>query len=340
MVPVPSEATVLWDMVDGPMPRGLLGIGDPDVHVIDGVTTMFLGGFSTSFRNRLYRADLVADADPASAAWTIRTDDRGRAHALAPDPPRGAWDGAGMHTPSYVPAANGQPARIYYTGRASRKHYGPGSSYAIGALELIDCEWRRRDAPLIVGSEPRPSVLEPLVVADGGRFMMWFQASPHEVGPRELPDYELRVVESEDGLRWSPPRVFATPVEGFFDNAVARVGDEWVMILARGSNLHDTPDFPAQGAWMSKASELSADRADWSDPVRVLDTGLPVTPAWMARGVYGPALLPLKGADSILFVTGTRDAPRWPIFNLRRLMRGRKPVVPSPFYLATGAIRF
>lgn len=52
----PPDVTRLWDMVGGPMPRGVLGLGDPDVHVIDGVPTMFLGGFSSSFRNRLYVA--------------------------------------------------------------------------------------------------------------------------------------------------------------------------------------------------------------------------------------------------------------------------------------------
>ena len=54
---------------------------------------------------------------------------------------------------------------------------------------------------------------------------MWFQANPHEAGPGELPDYELRVVESADGVTWSTPRVFATSTEGFFGNAVARVDD-------------------------------------------------------------------------------------------------------------------
>lgn len=339
MVLFSSDATVLWDMVDGPMPHGLLGVGDPDVHVLDGIPTMFLGGFSTAFRNRLYRAVLPSGADPASDQWEIETDRRGRVRALAADPPRGAWDEAGMHTPSYVPPTGTRPARIYYTGRGSRKHYGPGSSYAIGVLEFIDGEWQRRDAPLIEGAGSRQSVLEPLAAAAHGRYVMWFQANPHEIGPGELPDYELRVVESADGIAWSAPRVFATPAEGFFDNAIARTDDGWLMVLARGSNLHGTPDFPAQGLWLSHARELSPNRADWTEPVRVLDTDLPGTAAWMARGVYGPAVLPTEGSDAVVFATGVRDAPSWPTFNLQRILRARKPVVPSPFYLATGALR-
>lgn len=74
---------------------------------------------------------------------------------------------------------------------------------------------------------------------------MWFQANPHEIGPGELPDYELRVAESADGVTWSAPSVFAAPAEGFFDNAVARVADGWLRILARGSNLHNSWTIPA-----------------------------------------------------------------------------------------------
>jgi hypothetical protein len=51
-----AKARGLWDMIDGPMPRRVLGIGDPDIHQVEGRWTMFLGGFSTTFRNRLYRA--------------------------------------------------------------------------------------------------------------------------------------------------------------------------------------------------------------------------------------------------------------------------------------------
>jgi hypothetical protein len=35
---------------------------------------------------------------------------------------------------------------------------------------------------------------------------MWFLAVPHEVGPGEQPDFEPRVADSTDGLRWSVPR--------------------------------------------------------------------------------------------------------------------------------------
>lgn len=84
--------------------------------------------------------------------------------------------------------------------------------------------------------------------------------------------------------------MFADSSEGIFDNALARGGRGWVMLLARGSNLHNTADFPEQGLWWITASTPSADRADWSQPQRLLDTDHPDTPLWMAKGVYAPAL--------------------------------------------------
>lgn len=335
------EAHVLWDMVEGPMPRGLLGVGDPDVHRIHDQWTMFLGGFATQFRNRLYRATLPQGSDLTSRAWDFDTDRRGRVAALVPDPPRGSWDAGGMHTPSYVPAVGENGERIYYTGRSTSKHYGPKSRYAIGLLERQNGEWVRRDSPVIVGDDHRSSVLEPFVVYADGRYRMWYLANPHEIGPGEQPDYELRCTQSEDGRTgWTPPVVFADTSEGFFDNAVVRRGDEWVMLLARGSNLHGTPDFPAQGLWWMTARHPSADRSDWSTPKRLLDTDAPGTPEWFGHGTYGPALA-FEGSTSTratVFFTGTRRAPRWPLLSLQRLTRLRRPPVPSPFYLATGTI--
>ncbi|WP_017586331.1 hypothetical protein [Nocardiopsis ganjiahuensis] len=339
----PHRSTALWDMVQGPMPRGLLGVGDPDLHVIDGVPTMYLGGFSTTFRNRLYRARLAPGQALDSGRWVWDTDTRGRVRPLVQDPPRHGWDRAGMHTPSFVPGTDDHPPRLYYTGRASPQHYGNRSSYAIGVLEYRQGRWERRAEPVLVGSAPRKSVLEPLVIHDRGRYVMWFQANPNEIGPGELPDYELRVTESTestDGIAWSPPQVFAGPQEGFFDNAVHRVGQRWVMVLARGSNLHNTPNFPHQGLWVITAPELVADRSEWTAPVRILDTDRADTPQWMGRGVYGPALHTLEGTEeAVLMYTAVRAAPTWAAFNLRRLLGGKRPVVPSPFYLAVGQSR-
>ncbi|MDN5726529.1 MAG: hypothetical protein L0G99_11450 [Propionibacteriales bacterium] len=337
---------VLWDMVDGPMPRGILGLGDPDIHLIDGRWTMFLGGFSTGFRNRLLRATLADDGDLATGPWHFDLDRRGRAAPLVSDPPRGSWDAAGMHTPSYVPAVADHGPRIYYTGRATTRQFGPRSRYSIGVLEHRDGRWHRRDTPLVEGTRSRASVLEPFALRTEGRYRMWFQANPNEVGPGEQPDYELRCSDSMDGITdWSDPVTFADPSEGFFDNALAPIRgvdgrESWVMVLARGSNLHRTPDFPAQGLWWMTAPTPSADRADWSTPRRLLDTDHPGTPAWLGAGTYGPSITFAEpdSARATLHFSATRAAPAWPRLAVERLLAGRRPPVPSPFQLSTGSL--
>ncbi|MFF8762884.1 hypothetical protein ACF07Q_00110 [Nocardiopsis dassonvillei] len=90
-------------MLEGTVPHGLLGLSDPNVHRVGDRWCMFVGGFSTSFRNRLYRAALPVGADVRLTGWRIDSSARGRPLALAPDAPRGARDAGGMHTPCYVP---------------------------------------------------------------------------------------------------------------------------------------------------------------------------------------------------------------------------------------------
>lgn len=334
-------ARVLWDMVEGPMPRGLIGVGDPDLHHLDGTWTMFLGGFTTRFRNRLYRATLDENAHPAAGRWKLDRDARGRAAPLVADPPRGAWDAGGMHTPSYVPACNGRGARIYYSGRASSKQYGAGSRYSIGVLEQRGDGWVRHESPVVEGHGSRSSALEPLVIPTDTGYRMWYQANPHEIGPGEQPDYRIMCSDSADGTTgWSTPRVFADESEGFFDNAIACWNGRWVMLLARGSNLHGTPDFPAQGLWWMTADRPSADRSAWSSPRRLLDTDVAGTPEWFARGTHGPEITypePSFARPTVLF-TATRRAPRWPWLALRRMARLHRPPVPAPFHLAVGAV--
>ena len=331
-------ARKLWDMVGGPMPRGLLGLGSGDIHLAGDRWTLFLGGYSTSFRNRLYTATAPVSADLASAQWTVTVGPDGRARPLLADAPRRAWDGGGMHTPSYLPAceADGAPARIYYAGRAGRQHVGAASGYAVGVLEQRDEQWTRREAPIVVGDPQRPSALEPRVVRHAGRYIMWYLATPHEVAPGEQPDYELRTTVSADGITgWSAPEVFASSREGFFDVALLDTGADWMMVLARGTNLHATTPFPPQGLWMMRAASPSPARRDWSAPEQILDTEAPDTPAWMARGVCDPALALTPTGEVVAFVTGTRRYRSWLALAAQRLGKLQRPPVPAPVYLST-----
>lgn len=95
------SARVLWDMIDGPMPRGVLGIGSGDLASGSDRTVLCLGGYSTTFRNRLDAATADASEPLSGTMGTIQTGRSRRAHALVPDPPRSAWDRGGMHTPSF-----------------------------------------------------------------------------------------------------------------------------------------------------------------------------------------------------------------------------------------------
>ncbi len=333
-------ARVLWDMVDGPMPRGLLGVGSGDLIQDGHRWVLLLGGYSTSFRNRLYVATAPPSADPATAAWTVATDASRRAAPLLPDPPRSAWDGGGMHTPSYLPAEGDVPERIYYAGRSGRRHVGRGSRYALGVLERRDGRWERRDAPVLTGDDERPSVLEPRVVRHDGQYVLWFMAAPHEVAPGEQPDYELRTSTSVDGVGgWTPPTVFTTTDEGFFDVALVRAGDGWEMLLARGTNLHGTVPYPPQGLWSMSAAQPSPDRRDWSAPVHVLDTDAPGTPAWMSAGVCDPAAVRNPDGTLTVAVTGTRRRTGWLSLARGRLRRGHRPPPPAPFHLATAVLQ-
>lgn len=325
------RSSPLWDMLGPRMPRGVLGLSDPDVHPIGGRSVMFIGGFSTSFRNRLYRATAAMDAEPETAQWELN------ARPLTPDPPRGSWDSGGMHTPSYVAAHAGQCPLLFYAGRGSRRHYGPGSSYAIGVLrQRRDGGWERHHDPVVTGWGDRRSVLEPLAIPVDTGYRMWFLAAPNEVGPGEQPDFELYVSDSTDGVTWGRPVQFSTRGEGFFDNAVYRTGTGWEMILARGTNLHGTEPFPEQGLWLARSDSPSPLRADWSRPVRILDTDVPGTPAWMARGVCGPSVVVQPDGSRVLFFTGTHGATSWLDAARTRLRTENRLPVPSPFFLATG----
>lgn len=337
-----QSSRVLFDMVGDPRPgHGLFGVSDPDLHLIDGRWTMFLGGFTTRFVVRIVAAQLPARADITDDRWQIVVNNRGGAIQYGCPTSKDSWDWAGMHTPCYVRTADGVE-RIYYAGRLTRRHSRRQSRYAIGLLERDGDAWMRRDEPVLVGDAARPSVLEPRVIHADGRWRAWFLSAVGEVGPGEQPDYELRYAESADGVSWDEPTTFATATEGFFDNAVTAHGGRWEMVLARGTNLHGTHPFPPQGLWWSEA-DAPGPRECWSPPVRLLDTDIRPE-AWLGAGLCGPSFVRSRGSDGVerlhVFATGTRRRTSWWREAIRRLRQGRRPPVPAPFFLATGRLTF
>lgn len=139
-----------------------------------------------------------------------------------------------------------------------------------------------------------------------------------------------------------PPTTFATTTEGFFDNAVARYGARWLMVLAGGTNLHGTRPFPEQGLWLSEADEPGP-RKRWLPPARLLDTDIRYE-AWLGAGLCGPSFVREAGGDGAerlhVFATGTRRRTSWWKLAVDRLRRGRRPPVPAPFFFATGRLTF
>lgn len=62
-------------------------------------------------------------------------------------------------------------------------------------------------------------------------------------------------------------------------------------------------------------------------------------PTSIARGTYGPGILhDIDHDHTVVYATGVRAAPKWPVLLARRIIRGKRPVVPSPFYLSVAAI--
>lgn len=118
--PAVTGPTVQWDMLEGTVPRGLLGLSDPNVHRVGDRWCMFVGGFSTSLRDRLYRATLSVGADVRLTGWRIGSSARGRPLALVPDAPRGSWDAGGDAYPLLRAAAPGR-ARTRLPRRAAHR---------------------------------------------------------------------------------------------------------------------------------------------------------------------------------------------------------------------------
>lgn len=339
-----------FDMTEGIAPvRNIVGLGDPDVHKIGDRWVMFLGGATTNlFKVNLFCATLPPGAPLNSNDWSLITSGtRPRvARSLVAQPASGSWDAYGLHTPSYVRGidpARGEQERVYYSGRSSRSSTGPTSRFAIGYLERSPVGWARYGEPVLTGTPDRPSVLEPIVRYYQGKWRMWYLSTSHEAGPGEQPDHQLEYVESDDGTTgWSAPKVLFTTADGFFDNDVIEVDGGYEMVVARGHNLFDTPNFPRQGMWWLSSRYASGNRADWtSEPVRLLDDTDPLP--WYANGAFGPSL---RYGDTdadrdtlYVFFTGVYSKLNWPGVAIKRVLGRKKPPVPAPFYFAVGRMQ-
>lgn len=155
------------------------------------------------------------------------------------------------------------------------------------------------------------------------------------MSPGEQPDYELRCTDSVDGSTdWSPPQVFAGADEGFFDNALVRTSSGWVVVLARGPNLHATSDFLAQGLWWTTGQSASMNRSAWTPLQRFLDADQHGTQAWMARVPMDPPSPSHRQAETQRTQPSSSPEPVPPHYGrmlaMQHLGRLRRPPSPRP----------
>lgn len=340
-----GSLTKLFDMHEGiPDVRNVLGVGDPDVHLIGGRWCMFLGGFQTSFRNGLFLLRLPPGAHLGSDEWrfdTVAGKPR-RARPLISQPHRSAWDGYGLHEPCYVkgrlPDRHGVTERVYYTGRSSRRVAGNTSPYAIGFLERTPLGWTRHPDPVITGAGEWPNALGAHVRYFAGKWRVWFCSTPKLAGKGEIQRNRIQYAESEDGVNWSSPCTLFGEDEGYYHAVVEFTDAGYEMVATNGPNLYQTPGYPTLGMWLLRSQCPSGRRQDWShaDPVLIAQPDM-----WYANGIFGPSVVygEVSGTKvRHIFFSGVHARSRWSALAGARLRRGHRPPVPAPFYFAVGRL--
>jgi hypothetical protein len=225
---------------------------------------------------------------------------------------------------------------IYYTGRNSRSFVENDRPLAIGVIEKGPQGWVRHRDPVLRGTDDYGSVLEPKVRYFDGKWRMWYVATPKVAGRKTPPNYQVRYVESDDGLvGWSRPKVLFSTAEGFYDAVVARVEDGYEMVTCRSGNLGGWADFPPQGIWWLASSMPSGNRADWTtNPVVLLDADR-CGADWYAGGVTDTSVQ-YEGGRMFVFFTGVHRETSWLRMSIGNLLALRKPPIPAPFYISIG----
>lgn len=345
----------LFDMRERFAPiTNLLGVGNPDVQKIGDRWWMFFGGFHTGCKNNLFSASLPAGAPLNSDPWTItaQMNKPRRAASLVAQPRRGSWDATGLHTPSYAVGAGMDASgqfyaceRIYHAGRNSQSIIDNSKPISIGVLEKTPRGWARYPRPVLVGTSDFASVLEPKVRYLEGKWRMWYAATPRVAGKKTPPIYQIRYVESEDGITsWSQPQVLFSTDEGYFDAVVNPSTDGYEMVTCRSGNLSGASAFPVQGLWWLSSQAPSGNRKDWShDPLPILEVDSAAAD-WYANGVLGPSA---QYGDTdedrntmYVFFTGVSRETNWLRAARKAFARGSRPPFPAPFYLSIARAQF
>lgn len=252
-----------------------------------------------------------------------------------------------MHNPSYaagfVPSAEGCPSRcerIYYMGRSAKSFVENDQPLAIGVMEKTSQGWNRCPEPILRGTPEYPSVLEPKARHFEGKWRLWYVATPKVAGKKTPPVYQVRYIESDNGVaNWSEPKVLFSTAEGYYDAVVTAVDRGYEMAVCRSGNLGRTADFPRQGMWWLASRRPSGDREDWTaEPVQILDADHEAKD-WYANGVTDTSVQ-YEGDTMFVFFTGVHRETHWLWAAFKKLTALKKPPFPSPFYLSIGRAQY
>lgn len=235
---------------------------------------MFAGGVDkTSWEIQLFSASLPAGAPLSATGWQITTDasDPSKPQLLAGKAKSHWWDGkGGRHCPSYVrgfdPDRNAWVERIYYAGAAT-DYMGP---YSIGYVEWDGEKWQDQSAPVFTANEywEHGSVYEPNLIYHDGKWKMWYVAGANQ------DDYLVQgYAESPNGRNdWSPHQVFLPQEEKVFDFCVLQTEAGYEAVFSR-VDLSGKGAVSKAGLWWCRAKTPSSKFTDWSEPVRVAESG-------------------------------------------------------------------
>jgi hypothetical protein len=236
---------------------------------------------------QLASASLPDGAPLSATGWTLMPDRNDpRKIGVLPQEHSQPWDLAGgRHCPSYVkgwdPHSQRWVERLYYAGAAEHL-WGP---YAIGYLEWNGGRWVDQAAPVFEAIEAweRGSVYEPNLIYADGKWKLWYVAGANQ------DDYLVHgFAESEDGRTgWTAHQLFIPADQRVFDFRVIPVDRGYEAIFSRVC-VRGTPPATA-GLWWCRCDTLSADIADWSEPLQIMtaeDRGWHVGP-WKPSAHYG-----------------------------------------------------
>jgi hypothetical protein len=266
------RTTKVFDPARGFAPlTNVVELTDATLARRDGRWWMYLAGEALGHEGiRLFSASLPANAPLAAAGWELTPEpqDSNRIALLAPSDRSASWDlRGGRHCPAYVrgfDAGHGEWVdRIYYAG-AAETPWGP---YSIGYLEWDGTAWREQSEPVFVAVEDweHGSVYEPNLVYADGLWRMWYVAGSNQ------DDYLVQgLAESADGRTGWTRKQFASPEDKVFDFCVQPVDGGYEAVFSR---VWVAPSAPptTTGLWWCRADRPSSNRADWSEPIQIMN---------------------------------------------------------------------